>query len=309
MDFIVSLPRTSRGHNSIWVIMDCLTKSSNFIPIAMTYRVGQYAKIYISHIVRYHGIPKTIISDRGSIFIARFWEQLHECLSTHLIINSAYHPQTDGQMERVNQIIEDMLRACVLMDGPKWDKHLPLAEFSYNNSYQESVKMSPFEALYGRPCYTPLSWSESGERVIFGPDLMTEAEEKVKQIQTNILAAQSRQKSYTNKRRSPLEFEVGDHVYLRVSPMKGVRRFGIKGKLAPHYIGPYSIIDKYGPTSYQVELPVKLSGIHNVFHVSQIKRCLKPLTDVVIEDTIPSEPDLTYKTYPIKILDQQDRVT
>jgi hypothetical protein len=138
---------------------------------------------------------------------------------------------------------------------------------------------------------------------------MTEAEEKVKQIQTNILAAQSRQKSYTNKRRSPLEFEVGDHVYLRVSPMKGVHRFGIKGKLAPHYIGPYSIIDKYGPTCYQVELPVKLSGIHNVFHVSQIKRCLKPLTDVVIEDTIPSEPDLTYKTYPIKILDQQDRVT
>jgi hypothetical protein len=220
MDFIVGLPRTSRGYNSIWVIVDRLTKSAHFIPVAMTYRVGQYAELYLSHIVRYHGILNTIISDRGSIFVAHFWEQLHECLGTHLIKSSAYHPQTDGQMERVIQIIEDMLCACVLTDGPKWDKHLPLAEFSYNNNYQESIKMSPFEALYGRPCLTPLSWSESGERVIFGSDIVTEAEEKVKQIQANILAAQSRQKSYTDKRCSPLEFKVGDHIYLRVSPMK-----------------------------------------------------------------------------------------
>jgi hypothetical protein len=160
-----------------------------------------------------------------------------------------------------------------------------------------------------KPCHTPLSWSELGERVIFGPNIVTEAEEKVRQILANILAAQSRQKSYTDKRQRPLEFEVGDHVYLRVSPMKGVHRFGIKGKLAPRYIGPYPIIDKYGPTSYQVELPSKLLGVHNVFHVSQLKRCLKPLTDVVVEDTIPLEPDLTYKTHPIKILDQQERVT
>jgi hypothetical protein len=121
---------------------------------------------------------------------------------------------------------------------------------------------------------------------------VTEAEEKVKQIQVNILAAQSRQKSYIDKRRRPLEFEVDDHVYLQVSPMKGVRRFGIKGKLAPHYNGLYAIIDKYGPLSYQVELPSKLSGVNNVFHVSQLKRCLKSLADVVIEDTIPLEPDL-----------------
>jgi hypothetical protein len=140
-----------------------------------------------------------------------------------------------------------MLRACVLTDGPKWDKHLPLTEFSYNNSYQESIKMSPLEPLYGRPCCTPLSWSESSERVIFGLDNMMEAEEKVKQIQANVLAAQSSQKSYVNKRCSPMEFEVGDHVYLRVSPMKGVRRFGIKRKLAPRYIGLYPIIEEYGP--------------------------------------------------------------
>jgi hypothetical protein len=169
--------------------------------------------------------------------------------------------------------------------------------------------MSPFEALYGRSCHTQLSWSESDERVIFGPDIMTEAEEKVKQIQVNILAAQSHQKSYDEKRRRPLEFKVGDHVYLRVSSMKGVCHFGIKGKLALRYIGPYPIIDKYGPLSYQVELPSKLLGVHNVFHVSQLKSCLKSLTDVVIEDIIPLEPDLTYKTHPTKIIDRQDRVT
>jgi hypothetical protein len=135
---------------------------------------------------------------------------------------------------------------------------------------------------------------------------VTEAEDKVKQIQANILVVQSRQKSYADKRCRTMEFEVGDHVYLRVFPMKCVRRFGIKGKLAPHYIGPYAIIDKYGPLSYQVELPSKLSGVHNVFHVSQLKRCLKPPTDVDMEDTVPLEPDLTYKSYPIKILDQQD---
>jgi hypothetical protein len=144
---------------------------------------------------------------------------------------------------------------------------------------------------------------------MFGPDIVTKAEEKVKQIQANILATQSRHKSYADKRRNPLEFKVGDHIYLRVSPMKGVRHFGIKGKLALRYIGLYLIIDKYEPTTYQVELPARLSGVHNVFHVSQLKRCMKPPADVVIEDIIPLEPDLTYKAYPIKVLHQQDRVT
>jgi hypothetical protein len=180
-----------------------------------------------------------------------------------------------------------MLRAWVLNNGPKWDQYLPLAEFSYNNSYQESIKMSPYEALYGRSCCTPLSWSESGERVIFGLDIVTEAEEKVRQIWANILTAHSCQKSYTNKRRRALEFEVGDHVYLRVSPMKGVHHFGMKGKLAPCYIGLYPILEKHGPLAYRVELPSRLSGVHNVFHLYQLKRCLKPPTDMAIEDNIP----------------------
>ena len=146
--------------------------------------------------------------------MARFWEQLQEALGTKLIRSSAYHPQTDGQTERVNQILEDMLRACVIHYDKNWDKCLALAEFSYNNSYQTSLKMAPFEALYGRRCRTPLSLSQTGERKIFGPELVVKAEEKVKIIQANLGAAQSRQKSYFDNRRKPLKFSVGDHVYL-----------------------------------------------------------------------------------------------
>jgi hypothetical protein len=178
-------------------------------------------------------------------------------------------------------------------DGPKWDKYLPLVEFSYNKSYQELIKMSPFEALYGRPYHIPLSWSESGERVIFGLDIVTEAEEKVKQVRTNILTVQSRWKSYNEKRCHHLEFEVDDHIYLQVSPMKGVRRFGIKGNLASCNVGLYPILEKYGPLAYRVELSPRLSGVHNVFHVFQLKGCLESPTNVIVEDTIPLEPDFT----------------
>ena len=149
--------------------------------------------------------------------MSRFWEQLQTTLGTKLIRSSAYPPQTSGQVERVNQILEDMLRACALTYSTKWD---PLAEFAYNNSYQKSLEMAPFEALYGRRCRTPLNWSEPGERVTFGPKLVTQAEEQVKFIHSNLKRAQSRQKSYSDKRRRPLAFEEGDHVYLRVSPMK-----------------------------------------------------------------------------------------
>jgi hypothetical protein len=150
-----------------------------------------------------HGVLKTIISDRGSQFVACFWEQLHASLGTHLIHNSAYHPQTDGQMERVNQILENMLRACVLEHHGSWDQNLPWAEFSYNNSYQESLKMAPFEVLYRRRCRTPLNWIEPGEKVIFGPDLVEEAEAIVHRIQDNLKAVKSRQETYENKRRQP----------------------------------------------------------------------------------------------------------
>jgi hypothetical protein len=233
MDLIVGLPNTSLRHDSIWVIVNRLTKTAHFLPVHTTYNVNKYAEICLDHIVRLHGIPKMIISDRGAQFVARFWEQLQHALGTKLIRSSAYHPQIDGQTERVNQILEDMLRACVLQYDKNWDKCLSLAGFSYNNSYQTSLKMAPFEALYGRRCRTPLSWSQTGERKIFGPNLVIEAEGKIKIIQNNLKAAQSRQKSYADIRRRPLQFQVGDFVYLRVSPTQGIQRFGVKGKLAP----------------------------------------------------------------------------
>ena len=161
-----------------------------------------------------------------------------------------------------------MLRACVLSYSKKWDECLPLAEFSYNNSYQSSLQMAPFEALYGRRCRTPSNWSQAGERKIFGPDLVSEAEEQVRVIQINLKAAQSRQKSYADKKCQSVSFQVGDHVYLRVSPMKGVQRFGVKGKLAPRYVGHFPIIERCGPVAYRLELPAQLSAVHNIFHVS-----------------------------------------
>jgi hypothetical protein len=187
-----------------------------------------------------------IISYRGSQFVARFREQLHAFLGTHLIHSLAYHPQTDGQTKRVNQILEDVLRACVMKHHGSWDKKLPWAEFSYKNSYQESLKMAPFEVLYGRRCRPPLNWIEPKEKVIFGANIINEAQAIVHRIQDNIRVVKSRQESYANMRRRPLEFEVGDHVYLKVSPMKGVKRFGVKGKLAPRYIAPFPILEMCG---------------------------------------------------------------
>jgi hypothetical protein len=179
MDFIVGLPLTARKKDSIWFIVGRLTKTAHFIAVHTTYSVQQYAEIYMDQIVGLHGIPKTIISDRGTQFVARFWEQLHECLGTKLIRTSSYHPQTDGQTERINQILEDMLQTSILHFDKSWDKCLSLAEFSYNNSYQASLKMAPFDALYGRRCHTLLNWSEAGERTLFGPDLVKDVEEKV----------------------------------------------------------------------------------------------------------------------------------
>jgi hypothetical protein len=169
--------------------------------------------------------------------------------------------------------------------------------------------MAPFEALYGRRCRTPLDWSQTGERKIFGLDLVTEAEEKVKTIQNNLKAAQARQKSYADIRRRPLQFEVGDFVYLRVSPTRGVQRFGVKGKLIPRYIGPFEILEIYGPVAYHLQLPPQLVAIHNIFHVSQLRKCVKVPTKIIDSQAIEIEPDLTYTEHPIRILDTKERST
>jgi hypothetical protein len=305
MDFIVGLPRTARGYDSIWVIIDRLMKIAHFLPVKTYYPVLTYAELYIARILSLHGIPKTIVLDRGPQFVSKFWEELHKSLGTKLLHSSAYHPQTSGQTERVNQILEDMLRACILEFPQKWDDCLPLAEFSYNNSYQENIKMAAFEALYGRRCRTPLNWSEPGERSFFRPDMVKETEEKVQRIIHNLKKAQARQKSYEDKHRIPLYFVVGDYVYLKVSPMEGVSCFGVKGKLAPQYIGPFLILERYGPVAYRLQLPKTLFIVHNVFHVSQLKKCLR-VPDQTIEVTdVALEPDLTYLEHPIQVLDQK----
>jgi hypothetical protein len=192
MEFIVGLPRTAKGYDSIWVIVDRLTKITHFLPVKTDQPVVVYAQLYIARILSLHGVSKTIVSDRGPQFVAKFWEVLHKSLGTKLLHSSAYHPQTSGQTKRVNEILEDMLRACVLEFPQKWDDCLPLAEFSYNNSYQDSIKMAPFEALYGRSCRTPLNWSELGERSFFKPDMVKETKEKVRRIIHNLKEAQAR---------------------------------------------------------------------------------------------------------------------
>jgi hypothetical protein len=169
--------------------------------------------------------------------------------------------------------------------------------------------MTPFEVLYGRRCRTPLNWIELGEKVIFGPDIVEETEAIVRRIQENLKAAKSRQETYANKRRRPLEFKVGDHVYLRVSPMKDAKRFRVKGKLAPRYIRPFPILEKCGSVAYKLDLSPSLAGVHDIFHVSQLKKCLKTLVDVVLPEVTPLEADLSYPEHPIKVLDQKDRVT
>jgi hypothetical protein len=168
--------------------------------------------------------------------------------------------------------------------------------------------MTPFNVLYGHRCRTPLNWIELGEKVIFGPDLVEEAEATIHRIQDNLKAAKSRQETYANKRRRPLEFEVRDLVYLRVSPMKGVKRFGVEGKLAPLYIRLFPILEKCGSTAYKLDLPPSLAGVHNIFHVSQLKKCLKAPVDVVLPKVTPLEADLSYPEHLINVLDQKDRV-
>jgi hypothetical protein len=190
-----------------------------------------------------------------------------------------------------------------------WDKSLPYAKFSYNNSYQASIEMAPYEALYGRQCRTPLFWSQTGESQVFRPEVLKDAEKQVQIVHESLKVAQSQQKRYADKRRRDLSFEIGDFVYLKVSPMRDTRRFRVKGKLAPRYVRPFKIIDRKGEVAYELELPPQLSEVHDVFNVSQLKKCLR-----VPEEQLPMEylelgGDLTYSERLIKILDNAERVT
>ncbi|KAJ9565684.1 hypothetical protein OSB04_001650 [Centaurea solstitialis] len=179
MDFVTKLPRTKKGHDSIWVIVDRLTKSAHFLPIRETYSIDRLVQLYVDEIVMRHGVPISIISDRDSRFTSRFWQLLQAALGTSVDLNTAYHPQTVGQTERTIQTLEVMLRACMLEFGGIWDDHLPLVEFSYNNSYHASIQCAPYEALYGRKCRSPLNWLEVGDGRLFRPDIVQETTDKI----------------------------------------------------------------------------------------------------------------------------------
>ncbi|KAI3510702.1 hypothetical protein L1887_17835 [Cichorium endivia] len=305
MDFITKLPRTSSGCDTIWVIVDRLTKSAHFLPIKETDKMEKMTKIYLKEIVRMHGVPMSIISDRDSRFTSRFSQSLQKALGTRLNMSTAYHPQTDGQSERTIQTLEDMLRACIIDFGNAWDSHLPLVEFSYNNSYHTSIKAAPFEALYGRKCRSPVCWAEIGDSHITGPEIIQETMEKVIQIRDRLKAARDRQKSYSDVRRKPLEFQVGDKVMLKVSPWKGVIRFGKRGKLNPRYIGPFEILTRIGPVAYKLKLPQELEQVHDVFHVSNLKKCLSNDTFIIPLDEIQVNDKLNFIEEPIEIMDRE----
>ncbi|GJT39781.1 putative reverse transcriptase domain-containing protein [Tanacetum coccineum] len=231
------------------------------------YKNGEAGKICLStEIVARHGVPVSIISDRDGRFTSHLWQAFQEALGTRLDMSTAYHPQTDGQSERTIQTLEDMLRACVMDFGGSWDTHLPLIEFSYNNSYHTSIKCAPFEALYGRKCRSPVIWTEVGESQLIGPEIVQETTEKIVQIKERLKTARSRQKSYADKRRKPLEFQVGDRVLLK--------------------------------------LPQELSCVHDTFHVSNLKKCLAEPDVQVPLDKIEIDENLRFVEEPIKIVER-----
>ncbi|GJY24560.1 ty3-gypsy retrotransposon protein [Tanacetum coccineum] len=239
MDFVTKLPRTSSGHDTIWVIVERLTKSAHFLPMREDYKMNRLARLYLNEIVARNGVPISIIFDRDSRFTSRFWQTLQEALGTKLDMSTAYHPQVNGQSESTIQTLEDMLRACVLDFGGSWDVHLPIVEFSYNNSYHFSVRCAPFEASYGRKCRSPIMWEEVGEGHLIGPELVQETTKKISKIKNSLKAARDR-----------------------------VVRFEKKRGSAPRFVGSFDITERIGPVAYRLRLPEELNGVHDMFHVS-----------------------------------------
>ncbi|KAL0559345.1 hypothetical protein IC582_003954 [Cucumis melo] len=302
MDFITGLPRTLRGFTVIWVVVDRLTKSAHFVPGKSTYTASKWAQLYMSEIVRLHGVPVSIVSDRDARFTSKFWKGLQTAMGTRLDFSTAFHPQTDGQTERLNQVLEDMLRACALEFPGSWDSHLHLMEFAYNNSYQATIGMAPFEALYGKCCRSPVCWDEVGEQRLMGPELVQSTNEAIQKIRSRMHTAQSRQKSYADVRRKDLEFEVGDKVFLKVAPMRGVLRFERRGKLSPRFVGPFEILERIGPVAYRLALPPSLSTVHDVFHVSMLRKYVPDPSHVVDYEPLEIDENLSYVEQPVEVL-------
>ncbi|GJW88457.1 putative reverse transcriptase domain-containing protein [Tanacetum coccineum] len=264
------------------------------------YSTERLTKLYIDGIVARHGVLVSIISDRDGRFTSRCWQTVQKALGTRLDMSTTYHPQTDGQSERMIQTLEDMLRACVIDFGSNWDVHLPLAEFSYNNSYHSSIRCARFEALYGRKCRSPVLWAEIGKISLIGPELVQEMTDKVVLIKEKLKAARDHQKSYADTRRKPLEFKVGDRVLLKVSPYKGAIRFRTKGKLASRYVGPSEILERIGPIAYQLRLLEELSTVHDTFGLADANLHV-PLDEIKINKT------LRFVEEPVEIMDREVR--
>ncbi|KAA3461873.1 Transposon Ty3-G Gag-Pol polyprotein [Gossypium australe] len=281
MDFVTSLPLTRKKKDVVWVVVDRLTKSAHFISVRIDYSLIKLANLYILEIVILHGAPFSIILDRDLRFTSRFWKKLQEALGTKLSFSTAFHSQTDRQSERIIQILEDMLRCCVLEFQGNWEKYLPLAKFAYNNNFQSRLKMEPYEALYGQ------------------------TEEKVKVIRDCLKAASDRKKSYADLKRKEIEFQVGDKVFLKVSPWKKVLKFGQKGKLSPCFIGLYEITERIGPVAYRLALPSELEEIHDVFHVSMLCRCRSDPLHVIVLTEVEIQLDMTYGEKSVKIFAQE----
>nr|GFA70406.1 putative reverse transcriptase domain-containing protein [Tanacetum cinerariifolium] len=283
MDIITKLPKSSQGYDTIWVFVDRLTKSAIFTPIRETDPTDKLARIYLKEVVMRHGIPVLIIIDRDPRFASNFWRSLQNALGTRLDMSTVYHPETDGQSQKTIQTLEDMLRACAINFGKGWVNHLPLVEFSYNNSYHASIKAAPFEALYGQRCRLPICWTEVGEAQILGPELIQETTKKIVQIKQRMQAARDRQKSYADLKRKPIEFQVGDKVMLKVSPWKG----------------------SVGDVAYKLELPEELSRVHNTFHVSNLKKCHADEPLAVPLDGLHFDDKLHFVEEPVEIMDRK----
>ncbi|GJU44743.1 putative reverse transcriptase domain-containing protein [Tanacetum coccineum] len=269
MDFVTKLPKTTNGYDTIWVIVDRLTKSAHFLPMRETDPMEKLMKLYMKEVVTRHGVSVSIISDRDGRFTSLFWQALHKALGTRLDMSTAYHPETDGQSERIIQTLEDMLRACVLDFGKNWDKHLPLVELYYNNSYHTSIKAAPFETLYGRKCRSPVCWAEVGDAQLTGPAIIHETTEKIVQIKSRIQATRDRQKSYANIWHKPM------------------------------------VIERVRTVAYKLELPQQLSRVHNTFHVSNLKNCLSDESLVIPLEELRVDDKLHFVEEPVEVMDRE----
>ncbi|GJV91885.1 putative reverse transcriptase domain-containing protein [Tanacetum coccineum] len=305
MDFVTKLPKSSQGYDTIWVIVDRLTKSAIFVPMRETDPMEKLARMYLKEVVTRHGIPVSIICDRDPRFASNFWRSLQKALGTNLDMSIAYHPQTDGQSERTIQTLEDMLRACAIDFRKGWVNHLPLVEFSNNNNYHASIKATPFEALYGQKCCSPMCWAEVGQVQLTGPKIVKETTEKIIQIRQRMQVARDRKKSYANLKCKPMDFQVRDKVMLKVLPWKGIVHFGKRGKLNPGYVGPFKVLEKVGSVAYKLELPEELSRVHNTFHVSNLKKCYADEPLAVQLDGLHFDDKLQFVEEPVKIMDRE----